>query len=388
MSSKNKTNINKPWTETHAKKFNWLFNWYVKNHDDKANKNNFIDENKNKLMKLILNEKWKETSKEGLLFMVSRYLFNKNNKDRYTKLYSQEGYNLKQKKDSEEGKNELDEKEKDNFKTIEYLNNCLELHKDKANENLKEHYKHLLLMMLIKQPPLRTSFYTSAKLLRLQPENNNKDNYIYITRKGQLKIYYIVNKDKATNYKIYNINKSLSKIRIDNNELETFIYNSFVKYPRLYLFEIDKKPISENTILKYLREITQTPLINIDMIRGAYITNFYNNNKTFNERETLSHKMRHSQATASKNYLKVSNIEKLTPNEKIKELSKENIILNKLINELNIKLKTYEKTPEHGKEHTKKRNDILYLLNKGRQSKPETLTKYNILYNDKTNKYY
>ena len=81
-------------------------------------------------------------------------------------------------------------------------------------------------------------------------------------------------------------------------------------------------------------------------------------------------------------------IDKLTPDEKIKELSKENIILNKLINDLNIKLKTYEKTPEHGKEHTKKRNDILYLLNKGRQSKPETLTKYNILYNDKTNKYY
>ena len=151
-----------------------MFNWYVKNHDDKANKNNFIDENKNKLIKLILSEKWKETSKEGLLFMVSRYLFNKNNKDRYTKLYSQEGYNLKQKKDREEGKSELDEKENDNFKTIEYLNNCLELHKDKANENIKEHYKQLLLMMLIKQPPLRTSFYTSAKLLRLQPENNNK----------------------------------------------------------------------------------------------------------------------------------------------------------------------------------------------------------------------
>ena len=100
-----------------------------------------------------------------------------------------------------------------------------------------------------------------------------------------MKIYYIVNKDKASNYKIYNINKSLSKIRIENNELETFIYNSFIKYPRLYLFEIDKKPISETTILKYLREITNTPLINIDMIRGAYITNFYNNNKTFNERE-------------------------------------------------------------------------------------------------------
>jgi len=388
MSSKNKTHINKPWTKTHINKFNWLFNWFVKTHDEEANKNNFIDENKNKLIKLILNEKWKDTSKESLLFMVSRYLFNKNNNDKYIKLYSQEGYNLKIKKDNEEGKNELDEKETQNYRTIEYLNNCLELHEPQANDNIKEHYKHLLLMMLIKQPPLRTSFYTTAKLLRLSTDNNKNDNYIYITRKGKLKIYYIVNKDKATNYKLYNINKNLSKIKVEDNELEKFIYNSFILYPRLYLFEINKKPISENTILKYLREITNTPQINIDMLRSAYITNFYNNNMTFNERETLSHKMRHSQATASKNYLKVSNIDKITPNEKIKELSKQNIILNKLISECHIKIKALEKTPENGKEYNKKRNDILYLLNKGRTSKPETITKYNILHDNKTNKYY
>jgi hypothetical protein len=388
MSSKNKTHINKPWTKTHINKFNWLFNWYIKTHDEKANKNNFIDENKNKLINLILNEKWKDTSKEGLLFMVSRYLFNKNNNDKYIKLYAQEGYNLKLKKDKEEGENELDEKETQNYRTIEYLNNCLELHEPQANDNIKEHYKHLLLMMLIKQPPLRTSFYTTAKLLRLSTDNNKNDNYIYITRKGKMKVYYIVNKDKATNYKLYNINKNLSKIKIDNDELEKFIYNSFVLFPRLYLFEIDKKPISENTILKYLREITNTPLINIDMLRSAYITNFYNNNMTFNEREALSHKMRHSQATASKNYLKVSNIEKITPNEKIKEQAKEIIILNKLISECHIKIKALEKTPENEKEYNKKRNDILYLLNKGRTSKPETITKYNILHDDKTNKYY
>jgi hypothetical protein len=388
MSSKNKTHINKPWTKTHINKFNWLFNWYIKTHDEEANKNNFIDENKNKLINLILNEKWKDTSKEGLLFMVSRYLFNKNNSDKYIKLYAQEGYNLKLKKDNEEGKNELDDKEKDNYRTIEYLNNCLELHESQANDNIKEHYKHLLLMMLIKQPPLRTSFYTTAKFLRLQADNNKNDNYIYITRKGKMKVYYIVNKDKATNYKLYNINKNLSKIKIDNDELEKFIYNSFVLYPRLYLFEINKKPISENTILKYLREITQTPLINIDMLRSAYITNFYKNNMTFNEREALSHKMRHSQQTASKNYLKVSNIEKITPDEKIKELTKENITLNKLIYECQTKIKTLEKTPENEKEYNKKRNDILYLLNKGRTSKPETITKYKILHDDKTNKYY
>jgi hypothetical protein len=162
-----------------------------------------------------------------------------------------------------------------------------------------------------------------------------------------------------------------------------------IHLPRTYLFENpDKKPISETTILNYLRDIRNTPLINFDMIRSAFITYFYEHNKTFDKREALSKMMRHSQQTASKNYLKVSNTEKIKPNEKIKELEKEIIMLNKLIDEYNVKLKAYEKEPENEKLFNKKRNDILYLLNKGKSSKPETISKYKILLDEKTKKYY
>ena len=51
------------------------------------------------------------------------------------------------------------------------------------------------------------------------------------------------------------------------------------------------------------------------MIRSAFITYFYEHNKTFDKREALSKMMRHSQQTASKNYLKVSNTEKIKPDE-------------------------------------------------------------------------
>jgi hypothetical protein len=383
-----KKQTSKPWTKQHVDKFNWLYNWYVKNHDDKATKETFINENKRKLMTLIDKSEWSMGSKEGHYFMISRYLFNKNNNDKYVKLYAQAGYDLKQAKDQIEGKNELDDKEKENHRTIEYLTNCLELHKSKSTENIKEHYKHLLLMMLIKQPPLRTSFYTTAKFLRLQADNDKTSNYVYITRKGKLKVYYIVNKDKASNYKLYNMNKGLSKIKLEDPELIDYINYSFITYPRTYLFEINKKQISETTILNYLREITNTPLINFDMIRSAFITYFYEHNKTFDKREALSKMMRHSQQTASKNYLKVSNTEKVKPDEKIKELEKEIILLNKIIEEYNTKLKAYEKEPENEKLFNKKRNDILYLLNKGKASKPETMTKYKILFDDKNKKYY
>ena len=383
-----KKQTSKPWTKQHVDKFNWLYNWYVKNHDDKATKETFINENKRKLMTLIDKSEWSMGSKEGHYFMISRYLFNKNNNDKYVKLYAQAGYDLKQAKDQIEGKNELDDKEKENHRTIEYLTNCLELHKSKSTENIKEHYKHLLLMMLIKQPPLRTSFYTTAKFLRLQADNDKTSNYVYITRKGKLKVYYIVNKDKASNYKLYNMNKGLSKIKLEDPELIDYINYSFITYPRTYLFEINKKQISETTILNYLRDITNTPLINFDMIRSAFITYFYEHNKTFDKREALSKMMRHSQQTASKNYLKVSNTEKVKPDEKIKELEKEIILLNKIIEEYNTKLKAYEKEPENEKLFNKKRNDILYLLNKGKASKPETMTKYKILFDDKNKKYY
>lgn len=377
----------KPWTTQHVAKYNWLFNWFSKENEN-ANKETFIDENKRQLLSLIENNNsWADGSKEGLLFMISRYLFNKNNKDRYVKLYSEAGFKLLQKKEEKEQRNELDDKEKENHRSIEYLRNILELHTEDAN--ITEHYKHLFLMMLIYQPPLRTSFYSSSKFLRLLTNNNKTNNFVYITRKGKLKVYYIVNNDKASNYKLYNMNKNLSKIRIENEPLVKFINDSFIKYPRTYLFEVNKKPVSDATLLKWLRDITQTPLINIDMIRSAYITWFYEHNKTYGERDKLSRDMRHSQATASKNYLKVSNETKATPDEIIQNLNKEIFKLKIEIHDLNNKIIIYEGNNELDKKFKKKRGDMLFLLNnKNHTAKPETIKKYEILYNETTKLYY
>ncbi len=43
-----KKQITKPWTKQHVDKFNMLYNWYIKTHDDKATKETFVDENKRK----------------------------------------------------------------------------------------------------------------------------------------------------------------------------------------------------------------------------------------------------------------------------------------------------------------------------------------------------
>ena len=77
-----KKQITKPWTKQHKEKFTMLYNWFVKNHDDKATKENFIPENKRKLMTLIDKSHWAMGTKEGIFFMISRHLFNKNNNDK------------------------------------------------------------------------------------------------------------------------------------------------------------------------------------------------------------------------------------------------------------------------------------------------------------------
>ena len=96
----------KPWTAQHVKKFNWLYNWFSTNKEN-VNKETFIDENKRQLLSLIeKNENWSNGSKEGLLFMIARYLYNKNNKDRYIKLYSEAGYQLLKDKENLEQLNQ------------------------------------------------------------------------------------------------------------------------------------------------------------------------------------------------------------------------------------------------------------------------------------------
>ena len=78
----------KPWTAQHQKLYSMLYN-YIKTQITEADKDNFIDTYKRKLMSMIQNNnKWADSSKEGILFMCARYLHN-NNDVRYSKLYSE-----------------------------------------------------------------------------------------------------------------------------------------------------------------------------------------------------------------------------------------------------------------------------------------------------------
>ena len=156
----------KPWTQNHINKFNWLFKFFKSLHPE-AIQDDFIDLNKRELMSIIeSNKNWKDGSKEGLLFMIARYLYNKGDL-RYSKLYSETGHKYSIKLKDHEDENKLDDKELEHFRTHEFFEDILNNWRVDQTTTLIGHYKYLLLAMLVFQPPLRTSFYATAKFFEI-----------------------------------------------------------------------------------------------------------------------------------------------------------------------------------------------------------------------------
>jgi len=382
--------IQKPWTNQHENKFNAFFNIYKKLHPE-AVKGDFIDKNKRSIMNFIENkDNWTNGTKENYLFMIARYLHNKGDK-RYSKLYSTKGYEYMQKNRAKEDQNQQDEKEKINYRSHDFFINLINSIDQTKIETKKEHMKYLLLNILVYQPPLRSNFYLTAKFLRRKIDNDKKNNYVWINRRGQLKINFIVNKDKASNYKIYNLNKNLNYIPIEDKNLTKLINESFQKYPRTYLLENNEKAISQNTLLNWLREITGIEGLNVDIMRSSYITWFYEHNQTMQKKTKLAHQMRHSVDTAQRNYLKVFDNEHDENNDPVElknkneELLLEIAKLQRLIKETPLKENNIKN--EDTKLYKKRRSDIIYRLNKGTKPREQTLKKYNIKYDDEQKKY-
>ena len=373
---KNKTWDN--WTKNDEARHSMLYT-YVK--DKVKNNDNFtyIEDNKRGLMTFIeKNPKWKNTTKEAILFMVAKYL-KLSDYLKYGRLYSAKGYEYMMKNREKENENQQDDHEKENYRSHEFLLNVIDNIKPEQIATKKGNIQFLLLNMLVLQPPLRPDFYLTAKFIFLKKDNDNINNFIWISKRGKLKVNYIVNNDKVSKTKVYNMNKNLNIINIENDNLSNLINESYNKYPRQYLLEIDDKPITHSTFLDWLRKITDVKGITNDIMRSSYINWFYDNNTTMASRERLSHQMRHSVLTAQKNYIKV--IEEADTN-LIDNLKLEyEILSNKLSN-----CESENKITDA--QYKKRRRDIVYKINiKGVEPKESTLIKYSITYDNISKKY-
>lgn len=342
------------WTTHHINKYNWLYN-YIKQLNPNINKSNFINVYKDQLVDIIhSNPKWGNSAKESIFFLIARWL-ELNTKSPYINIFKSEGWKLKEKKEQDEELNQLDNKEKDNYRSRNYFINILNNIDPNNIDNIIDHYKYLLLTLLVKQPPLRPDFYRSAKIINNIDKDDNINNFIYINRRGSLKAYYIINKDKVSNYKLYNMKPNLKKIEIIDDDVIKLLDYSFKTFPRRYLFEINGKQISYDTILKWLRNITKVNNINFDIMRSSYITWFYKNKSNYSDKNKLAKQMRHTVKTAMINYNKIDDTD---INDNV-DNNGEDIGLFK-----------------------KRRKDIVYRIRMGNKPKESTLKKYNIKMED------
>ena len=200
----NKKKSTKVWTADNQLKYTTLFNYMTKKYgEDKVNEDTFINDYKRTLMKEIQdNTKWGASAKENFYFMIKKWLARRDKSDRYVAIYGKKAFELLTENKKAIAENKLDDKEKENYRDYSYFENILN-NKDKFGNNIKEHYQYLLLACLVWQPPLRTDFYRSATLLKKLDDNDGKHNYVYINKRGKNNVMFIVNKDKASNYRVY-----------------------------------------------------------------------------------------------------------------------------------------------------------------------------------------
>jgi len=369
------------WTTAHQQRYSAIYTYLKNELQLDINKDNYIETITPRLLfKYIMdNPKWAISTKENYLFSVARKL-NILKKPKQAKWFSEQAHELQIKRGEDEGQNGLDLKEQENWRPHQFFINTLNNLNQEANITITQHLKILLLTLLTYQPPLRTSFYTSALMLRNKKDNDKQHNYVYINRRGSSKVQYIINKDKASNYKVYNMNKNLSFIDVEG-EAKRAIIESYSNYPRNYLFEINNQPITDSTLLRWLRDITNTPGITIDIMRSSYITWYYETHPHYNDRDKLSRLMRHSQKTAQLNYNKVFTTEQ--HEDSCKDTKKKLIECNLYTKELLNQLEAYRKNKPDEIIFNKRRRDIIYNLNtKGRSPRDDTIKKYNIVKNN------
>ena len=297
------------WSDNDERRLIWIYNHLNKPHiniklNEKWTKDTYLKYiDIKKLQQIIEDTQWSDSSKQAAYFTISKFLQANDPQNKNIDYIKNLGYQLKIKVEEAAGENELDEKEKENYRDQNYFRDILDNIDVSKIKSIKKHYEYLLLSLLTLQPPVRNNVYISASfILDLSKVEDNK-NYVYLNEEKK-EAAFIIQKDKVSNSVVYRTYSHLNYIQIENKELVKLLFKSYEQYKRTFLFELNGHAITSNTLLAYLRSITNVEKINIDMMRSSYITDYYEKNKSYSSRNKLAKQMRHSPATAMLSYHK------------------------------------------------------------------------------------
>ena len=381
------------WSNEHISRYNAIYSRFIKTYPD-ANKETFMIDYANPrtgLYSWLEDDSGYARTTQKLHFLTIGRFLQMNNNSHY-KTYLLKGNTLRNEIDKDEAENKQSDKEKEYFRSQNFLINIIDnMKEDYKLMQYKEHMRFLILCLSTLQAPLRSDFYVSSRIIHALKDNKGGEfNYVYINRKTK-RCEYIVNDDKVSNSKYYRMHPELSRIPIEDDFLNELLLYSIESYPRTFLLQVSWREeydvtINQNTYLNWLRKITQSPLINQDMLRSSYVTEFYKTHLRLADREILARKMRHSVETAIRHYNKIDDDEKPLTKD---ELTLDNEQLKNDLDLCNADTKNNMIKKLSDKLYTKRRYDVLYNLNTKEDITPRqsTLTKYQIYYDDETNLY-
>lgn len=364
------------WTKDHESRYNWLWGHWKKEHPN-DDKKTFIKENHdpNVLGRFVENLNLSVGSKKNIIYMISTYLqkHNLNNSLYYQRLGAQYFDQI----ENRETQNVFDEKEMKHYRDRSYFLNIIDNLKGRYTEmDFDDHTNFLLLCLLTLQPPVRSMFYRTAYIVHNR--SNFEFNHIFIDRRGNGKIFYMVMHDKVKHPQI--------EIEVEDPFLKQLILYSIKKFPREQLIQSSLDAytdIANKTLLARLRKITKVSGITENMFRASYVNWFYREHQDYASRLKLANQMRHSIDAASKYYFKVDTGPK-RPYAQQLQCCDENDHLKDQLEECNTKQVDTEA------QFRKKKNDNIRRANNGLTKKisKKTMDKYGIKFDEEKQLYY
>lgn len=213
--------------------------------------------------------------------------------------------------------NQLDPDRVMNFVRLENIIQKREEYKElfKANpKNNKVNLQYLILCLYTYQPPIRGDYDDMQVMKGSKPTKKTENNYLWYN--GKTKKYTIIlNDDKVSSTYAH---RNHPDIKIESVELNEIIKESLKAYPRRYILSLLRnpdEPLGYQNFRRILQDIwkEEGKAIGVDILRSAYITNFYSKRPTTKERKALAVKMRHSVNTADSVYNIIDNIDDIDP---------------------------------------------------------------------------
>jgi hypothetical protein len=208
------------WNKNHEDKYTRLYN-LMKNEYPKIEKETFIKKlPKTQIKQFISKLDLGLSSKEGLYFLVARWLEINEPNNTMIQDFKNAGHQILTRRSNQEKENELDEKEIENYKEYDYFKTILDKINFSEITDKKTYYESMLLALLILQPPLRTYVYTSC-IIQNSSKMNDKDNYLILAYKSGTirRAYFYINKDKVSGSKSYSDElKKQIEIKLTNLE--------------------------------------------------------------------------------------------------------------------------------------------------------------------------